>query len=80
MPNKKRHKLTFLITSKVKDFNGVWEVCILLGNKEYTYPVSSEWAVEECERLLKNRRYGKALQVLKQFKLEGFNSFEKKGE
>lgn len=76
---KKCQKLTFILTSKVRDFNGVWEVTVLIKDKQYTYPINSTWAVEEVERLLYKRRYGKALQVLKQFTTKEFNAF-KKGE
>jgi len=77
---KKRQKLTFQIVSKVKDCCGVWEVSIVLGSKSYTYPISSEYAVEKAEEFIRLRRYGKALQMLKQFKIDGFNAFEKVGD
>ena len=75
----KRQKLTFQIVSKVKNYFGVWEVSIVIGSKNYTYPISSEYAVEKAEEFIRLRRYGKALQILKQFKIDGFNPFEKVG-
>lgn len=71
--------MTICLISKVKDFFGVWEVSILIDGKEYTYPISSEFALKKFEVLLKKRRYGKALNILKQFKIESFNSFERRG-
>jgi hypothetical protein len=68
--------LNIKLESKVKDFMGVWEVGVLINGKAYTYSISSEWAVEEFERLLRKRKPGRALKVLNQFKLEGFNSFK----
>jgi len=77
MPTKKCQKLTFKLVSKTKDFFGVWEICICINDKYYTYPINSEFAVEEVERLISKHRFGKALQTLKQFKTNNFNSFEK---
>jgi hypothetical protein len=66
MNNKKRQNLTICLTSKTKDFFGVWSVSILINKKEYIYNITSTFAVEEAERMLYNKRYGKAIQILKQ--------------
>lgn len=70
MPNKKCQKLTFILAWKTKDCFGVWRVCIYLKDKEYIYYIPSDHAVEEIEKQLYKRHYGKALQILKKFKLE----------
>lgn len=64
-----KRKLYFTLISKTKDLFGVWEICIQLGYKEYTYIVSSSYAVEQFEKYLRKRRYGLALNVLKRFKI-----------
>jgi hypothetical protein len=80
--NKKRQHLTLFLVSKSKDCFGVWEVCVLINGKEYTYPVSSEYAVVKVERLLRgpHPKYGKALHLLTLFKVNGFNAFANKEE
>lgn len=80
--NKKGQKLTISLLSKTKDFFGIWEVCVLINGKEYTYPVTSEYAVEKFERLLRgpHPKPGKALHMLTLFKVTGFNAFANKEE
>jgi hypothetical protein len=75
--NKNCQKLTLCLTSEVEDFFGVIEVCVLLNGKEYTYPINSKFALEKFKKLLGKNQPGKALDVLKKFKLSGFNSFDK---
>jgi hypothetical protein len=77
MPTKKVQKLNIILEAKVKDFYGVWELSVLINQKAYTYPINSEFAVEQIEHFLRLRRPGKALKVLNQFKLTGFNTFER---
>ena len=66
---KKRQKITVCLTSKSRDFFGVWSVDVLINSKEYTYSIPSEFAVEEFERLCK-KTPGKALNWLKKFNLK----------
>jgi len=61
-------KLFFTLISKTKDLFGVWEVCILIGYVEYTYTITSSYAVEQFDKYLRKRRYGSALNVLKKYK------------
>ena len=70
MPYKKSQKLTFILAWKIRDCTGLWRVCIYLKNKEYIYYIPSEFVIEEIEKHIYHRRYGKALQLLKKFKLE----------
>jgi len=67
---KKRQLLTLLLTSKIKDCFGVYEVEALISGKPYTYLISSAFAVEECERLIRLRKPGKAINWLKKFNLK----------
>jgi hypothetical protein len=80
--SQKRQKLTCLLLSKAKDCFGIWEVCILINDKEYTYPITSEFAVNKFEKLLrcKHPKPGKALHLLTLFKVTGFNAFAKEEE
>lgn len=61
-------RLFFTLISKTRDLFGVWEVCIQIGYVEYTYTISSSYAVEQFDKYLRKRRYGLALNVLKKFK------------
>ena len=74
---KKRQNLTICLVSKIKDFNGVWEVEVLINSKTYTYPINSEFALNKIESLLYRHKYGSVLKLLKLFKINNFNSFEK---
>jgi hypothetical protein len=68
--------LNLRITSKIKDVFGIWEVTVLLNKREYTYPITSEFAVKKIEKLIHNRKPGKALHVLKLFTTTGFNAYK----
>jgi hypothetical protein len=70
MPIKKSRKLTVYLMSKIRDCFGVWEVEVVINGKPYTYPLSSAFAVSAFEDLLYKKKPGKALQVLKKFKIE----------
>ena len=74
---KKSQKLTLLLASTTRDYFGVHEVEVLINGKSYTYPLSSESAVEEVEGLIRKKKFGKALQLLKKSVITGFNSFGK---
>ena len=69
--------LEIKLLSKIRDYSGVWEVSILINNKEYTYPISSEYKLNRFENLLKRKQPRRALRILTDAKIEGFNSFEK---
>jgi hypothetical protein len=73
--------LTCSLTNEIKDCFGVIEVGVLINGKEYVYPITSEFALRKVKRLLKCKhpKYGKALNLLKTFKVNGFNSFEMEG-
>ena len=73
--------LTLCLTHETKDCFGIIEVGVKINEKEYVYPISSEFALNKVKRLLrcKHPKYGKALQVLKLFKVDGFNSFGEEG-
>jgi hypothetical protein len=76
MPSKKGQKLTVSLVSKIKDYFGIWEVTVLINNKAYTYPISSEFLLGKVEKQLRLNKPGRALHLLKQAKITGFNSFE----
>lgn len=68
--SKKHQKLIIKLLSKKKDFFGMWEVEVSINRKIYTYPIPSEFAVEQIERMLQKKRYSAAIMILKQFKTE----------
>lgn len=73
---KKRQNLTRLlmrIESVNKDSFGIWEVGVRIDTKLYTYPLTSEFAVRKVSSLIRQRKYGKAIQVLHLFCTPGFN-------
>jgi len=70
-------KLEVTLISEVRDFFGVWEVTVDINEKVYTYPLNSEYAVRKIEKMIRLRKFGKALHLLSQFKIEGFNEYEK---
>ncbi len=78
MPVKLRQKLTMSVVSVSKDPSGVYEVCVLLNKKEYTFPITSEFALRKAQKLLRLKHPGKALWLLKQFTTSGFNSFKER--
>ena len=73
-------KLEVTLLSEVRDFFGVYELTVSINGKIYTYPITSEYAARKIEKMIRLKKFGKALHLLSQFKIEGFNSFEKKGE
>lgn len=68
--------LKVIVVSKITDCFNVTEVSVLINGKEYTYPITSEFAVRKVESLIKRKRYGKAIKVLNLFVTTGFNSFK----
>lgn len=77
MSTEKGQKLTCQLLSKVKDYFGVWEVTVLINNRLYTYPISSEFLLKKVEKLIRLKKFGKAIHVLSQAKISGYNYFEK---
>ena len=52
------------LLSMKKGWNGIIEVCILLGKKEYTYFLTSDFAYKKFKTTYDKGNHGKALQVL----------------
>lgn len=69
-------KLKVALISKVKDCFGVWEVAVTINERLYTYPIESEYILKKIEKMIRLKKYGKAIHLLSQFKVEGFNYFE----
>jgi hypothetical protein len=61
--------------STSKDCFGVIEVTVSLNGKTYTYPITSEFAMKKVEKMIRLKKFGKALHLLSLFKIEGFNYF-----
>jgi len=72
MQNKKRQKLTLCLECISKDFFGVFKIDALVNGKTYTFHTSSEYSVRKVEELIKKRRPGKALNLLKLFNLKEY--------
>lgn len=68
--SKKSQKLTICLESEVKDFFGIFTLNVFLNGKKYTYELGSEYAVRKFKNLLRKGHTGKALQILRKFKLE----------
>jgi hypothetical protein len=66
-------KLTLEVVSK--DFFGVFTVQALIDEKPYTFVLNSEYAIRQVQKLIRQRRPGRALNMLKKFnvKLEKIN-------
>ena len=76
MPTQKGQKLTIRLDSVVRDCFGVHEITVAINGKVYTYPVGSEFIAKKIEKLIKFKHYGKVMNLLRGFKITGFNSFE----
>ena len=77
--SQKSQKLTIRLVAIRTDIFGVIEVDVILNNKLYTYPITSEFALRKVQSLLYRHKPGRALKVLEMFKVRGFNAFEKGG-
>lgn len=64
----KRLSVTHLSTSL--DLFGVWDVVILINDKEYTYSIYSEYGYRMFIRFLNVNRPGKAINTLKRFSIK----------
>jgi hypothetical protein len=66
-------KLTLEVVSK--DFFGIFTVHALIDEKPYTFVLNSEYAIRQVQKLIRQRRPGRALNMLKKFnvKLEKIN-------
>lgn len=61
--------MKLFVSSVVKDFTGLIDVTVVVnGKKEYTFTLSSQYDLDEFERLLKHNP-GKALNWLKKVKI-----------
>ena len=58
-------KLTLEVVSR--DFFGVFTVQALVDAKHYTFVVNSEYAIRQIQKLIRQRRPGRALNMLKKF-------------
>lgn len=67
--SKKGQKLTICLESKTKDLFGVWELVIRSDKKRYTYLIPSEYIVRKFEKLLRQKRFGKAIHTLSIFNI-----------
>jgi hypothetical protein len=61
--------------STSKDCFGVIEVTVSLNGKAYTYPITSEFALKKVQKMIRLKKFGKALHLLSLFKVKGFNYF-----
>jgi len=73
---KKGQKLTLCLVSEMKDLFGVIEICVSINGKCYTYPLDSEWIVKKVKKLIRLKKFGRAIQLLKQSMIGGFNYHE----
>ena len=73
---KKGQTLTLCLVSEMKDLFGVIEVCVSINGKCYTYPLDSEWIVKKVKKLIRLKKFGRAIQLLKQSVIGGFNYYE----
>jgi len=69
-------KLEVTIISETRDCFGVWEVTVAVNKKIYTYPIDAEFGLKKVRKMIRLKKYGKALHLLSLYKLKGFNSFE----
>ena len=61
--------MKLFVSSIVKNFTGLIDVTVVVnGKKEYTFTLSSQYDLDEFERLLKHNP-GKALNWLKEVKI-----------
>lgn len=52
------------------DLFGVWEVTVLIGGKEYIYPLYSEYGYRVFLSYYNKGRMNKALHILRRFKIK----------
>lgn len=69
--NQKGQTLTMSLVCEAKDCFGLYYLTVLINRKEYTYQLDSEFGVREFKRHMKRSRFGKAIQVLRKFKIGG---------
>jgi len=53
-----------------RDFFGVFTVQALIDTKPYTFAVNSEYAIRQIQKLIRQRRPGRALNMLKKFNVK----------
>jgi len=59
--------MKLIIQSVERDFFGVFHLSILIDGKEYSFHISSEFALRQANLAMKKHRPGRALNILKQF-------------
>lgn len=52
-----------------KDRGGLYRLEIEINNRNYTYYISSSYAIDRFEYFTRKQMYGKAISVLNKFKL-----------
>lgn len=75
-----KQKLEIQLISKVRDIFGVWEITVNINGKLYTYPIDAEYGLKKIKKMIRLKKYGKALHLLNLYKIKGFNSFKNGGE
>ena len=59
-----------IISATVKHYNGIIELYILVGKREYKYLLASEYIVEQIRELLYKRNYKPAFKLIKENQLK----------
>jgi hypothetical protein len=59
--------LKLIIQSEEKDIFGVFHLSVLVDSKEYTFHLTSEYALRQAKNSIRKRRPGRALNILKDF-------------
>ena len=60
----------YKLNLRVKTWAGYWEISALISGKWYIYYITSEFALEKIEKLIKRKYYGKAINQLKKFNIK----------
>lgn len=59
--------MKLIIQSEEKDIFGVFHLSVLVDSKEYTFHLTSEYALRQAKNSIRKRRPGRALNILKDF-------------
>ena len=74
-----KDEVRLIIQTEEKDIFGVFHLGILIDSKEYTFHLSSEYAVRKVKTALRKQRPGRALNILKNFNHKEIYNEEKGG-
>lgn len=74
--SQKGQKLTIYLLATRKDCFGVIEVDVSINGKQYTYPITSEFILRKVQKMIRLKKFGKALHLLSLFQINGFNYFK----